>query len=52
MSMTIDYENPWIYKGTNFTSEHIDDFFGFVYRPISDLIYYLINLIKFHNNLF
>ena len=35
MSMTIDYENPWIYKGTNFTSEHIDDFFGFVYRIIN-----------------
>ena len=26
-----DYENPWIYQGTTFTSEHIDDFFGFVY---------------------
>ena len=25
------YENPWIYQGTTFTSEHIDDFFGFVY---------------------
>ena len=31
MSMPIDYENPWIYKGTDFTSEHIDNFFGFVY---------------------
>ena len=30
-SMTIDYENPWIYQGTTFTSEHIDNFFGFVY---------------------
>ena len=30
-SMTIDYENPWIYQGTAFTSEHIDNFFGFVY---------------------
>ena len=26
-----DYENPWIYQGTAFTSEHIDNFFGFVY---------------------
>ncbi len=26
------YENPWSYQGTTFTSEHIDDFFGFVYR--------------------
>ena len=25
------YENPWIYKGTNFTSDDIDDKFGFVY---------------------
>ena len=25
------YENPWVYKNTTFTSEHIDDFFGFVY---------------------
>ena len=25
------YENPWIYKGTTFTTEHIDNFFGFVY---------------------
>ena len=25
------YENPWSYQGTTFTSEHIDDFFGFVY---------------------
>ena len=32
MSMTIDYENPWLYKGTNFTTDDIDDFFGFVYR--------------------
>ena len=29
--MPIDYENPWIYQGTTFTSEHIDNFFGFVY---------------------
>ena len=31
MSMPIDYENPWIYKNTAFTTEHIDNFFGFVY---------------------
>ena len=33
--MIIDYENPWLYKGTNFTSDSIDDFFGFVYRIIN-----------------
>ena len=27
-----DYENPWYYKGTAFTSNDIGDFFGFVYR--------------------
>ena len=27
-----DYENPWSYQGATFTSEHINDFFGFVYR--------------------
>ena len=27
-----DYENPWSYQGTTFTSTDIDDFFGFVYR--------------------
>ena len=27
-----DYENPWYYKGTTFTSTHIGDFFGYVYR--------------------
>ena len=27
-----DYENPWTYKGSTFTSDDIDDFFGFVYR--------------------
>ena len=27
-----DYENPWYYKGTAFTSDDINDFFGFVYR--------------------
>ena len=25
------YENPWTYKNTTFTSDDIDDFFGFVY---------------------
>ena len=27
-----DYENPWTYEGSTFTSADIDDFFGFVYR--------------------
>ena len=27
-----DYENPWIYKDTTFTSNDIGNFFGFVYR--------------------
>ena len=27
----IDYENPWLYQGTTFTSNDINDFFGFVY---------------------
>tara|TARA_B100000965_G_scaffold404363_1_gene434867 strand:+ start:279 stop:731 length:453 start_codon:yes stop_codon:yes gene_type:complete len=27
-----DYDNPWYYKGTTFTSDDIGDFFGFVYR--------------------
>ena len=27
-----DYENPWLYQGTTFTSDDIGDFFGFVYR--------------------
>ena len=27
-----DYENPWTYQGTTFTSNDINDFFGFVYR--------------------
>ena len=27
-----DYENPWHYKGTAFTSDDIGDFFGYVYR--------------------
>ena len=27
-----DYENPWLYKGTTFTSDEIGNFFGYVYR--------------------
>ena len=27
-----DYENPWTYQGTTFTSADINAFFGFVYR--------------------
>ena len=27
-----DYENPWTYQGTTFTSADIDSQFGFVYR--------------------
>ena len=27
-----DYENPWTYQGTTFTSADINNFFGFVYR--------------------
>ena len=26
-----NYENPWIYKGSTFTSDDIGDFFGYVY---------------------
>ena len=26
-----DYENPWTYKGTAFSSDDIDSFFGYVY---------------------
>ena len=29
------YENPWLYEGKSFTSDDIDDFFGFVYRIIN-----------------
>ena len=28
---TGDYENPWTYQNTNFTSNDINDLFGFVY---------------------
>ena len=27
-----DYENAWTYKGSTFTSDDINDFFGYVYR--------------------
>ena len=27
-----DYDNPWVYKDTTFTTNDIGDFFGFVYR--------------------
>ena len=29
--MNIDYENPWLYKNTTFSSDDIGDFFGYVY---------------------
>ncbi len=28
----VDYENPWIFKGSPFLSQDISDVFGFVYR--------------------
>ena len=28
----MSYENPWIYLGEPFESDHIQDYFGFVYR--------------------
>ena len=31
MSIDIDYENPWYFKGSPFLSKDIDDNFGFVY---------------------
>lgn len=31
MSTDIDYENPWSYNGRPFTSNDIQDYFGFVY---------------------
>ena len=31
MSIDIDYENPWVYNGDPFTSDCIQDNFGFVY---------------------
>ena len=32
MDTPIDYENPWYYKGSAFTSDDIGNLFGFVYR--------------------
>ena len=32
MTLTNEYENPWLYQGTAFTSDDIGDFFGYVYR--------------------
>ena len=32
MDTPIDYENPWYYKGSAFTTDDINDLFGFVYR--------------------
>ena len=29
--MNADYENPWLYKNTTFSSDDIGDFFGYVY---------------------
>jgi hypothetical protein len=31
MSTDIDYENPWVYSGNPFSSNNIQDHFGFVY---------------------
>ena len=31
MSTDIDYENPWFYNGNPFTSEDIEDHYGYVY---------------------
>ena len=31
MSIEVDYENPWYFKGTPFLSENINNNFGFVY---------------------
>ena len=31
-TLTNEYENPWLYQGTAFTSDDIGDFFGYVYR--------------------
>ena len=28
----MSYENPWLYNGEVFDSDHIQDYFGFVYR--------------------
>ena len=31
MTKEVDYENPWIYEGSPFTSDDIGDYYGFVY---------------------
>jgi len=31
------YENPWVYKGTNFSSNDIGDFFGYVYLITNEI---------------
>lgn len=36
----MSYENPWIYNGEIFDSDHIQDYFGFVY-----LLYLIANAI-------
>ncbi|BCV00647.1 MAG: hypothetical protein CM15mV36_1370 [Caudoviricetes sp.] len=33
----IDYENPWVYDGRPFTSDDINDYYGFVYSIINTL---------------
>ena len=30
-----NYENPWLYEGKPFTTDDINDFFGYVYRIIN-----------------
>ena len=30
-----DYENPWLYEGKPFTTDDINDFFGYVYRIVN-----------------
>lgn len=29
--MTVSYDNPWLYSGVPFDSEHISDYIGFIY---------------------
>ena len=31
-TLEVDYENPWIYEGSPFTSDDIGNYYGFVYR--------------------
>ena len=33
----VDYENPWLRKGTAFTSDDIGDFFGYVYLITNEI---------------